>query len=92
VALQELINLGEAEAIALAIELNAIRLLIDERLGRQSATEQGLRIIGVFGILLIAKRQGLITVIKPTMDNLITDANFRVSSQLYADVLEAANE
>ncbi|MBE9142884.1 DUF3368 domain-containing protein [Planktothrix mougeotii] len=90
--LRNSINLGEAEAIALAVEVNASRLLIDERLGRQVATNQGLKIIGVFGVLLSAKQQGLITKIKPVMDDLISQANFRVSSKLYADVLIAANE
>lgn len=90
--LRNIINLGEAEAIALATEVNASRLLIDERLGRQVAINQGLRIIGVFGVLLSAKQQGLITGVKPIMDDLISQANFRVSSKLYADVLIAANE
>lgn len=90
--LRSIINLGEAEAIALAVEVNATRLLIDERLGRQAAAEQGLRITGVFGILLAAKQQGLIATVKPIMDNLVTEANFRVSSQLYTDVLATANE
>ena len=90
--LRNLINLGEAEAIALAIEVNAARLLIDERLGRKAAVNRKLRITGVFGILLTAKQQGLIAAIKPVMDDLVTKANFRVSSQLYAEVLMAANE
>ena len=90
--LRNILNLGEAEAIALAIEVNATRLLIDERLGRQEATFRGLRITGVFGVLLTAKQQKLIPAIKPVIDDLITQANFRVSSQLYSNVLEAANE
>ncbi|MEH1909532.1 DUF3368 domain-containing protein [Nostoc sp.] len=90
--LRNLINLGEAEAIALAIEVNAARLLIDERLGRQAATDRRLRITGIFGVLLTAKRQGLIAAIKPVMDDLVVKANFRVSSQLYAEVLMTANE
>ena len=90
--LRNLLNLGEAEAIALAIEVNATRLLIDERLGRQAATVRGLRITGVFGVLLSAKQQGLITAVTPVVDNLIAQANFRVSSQLYTNVLEAADE
>lgn len=90
--LRNFLNLGEAEAIALAIEINATRLLIDERLGRQAAAERGLKITGVFGILLIAKQQGLITSVKPVIDDLIAQANFRVSSQLYTDVLKAADE
>ena len=42
---------GEAEAIALAIELKADDLLIDERLGRREALQLGLSVIGVLGIL-----------------------------------------
>jgi len=86
------VNLGEAEAIALAIEVGATRLLIDERLGRQAATNLGLKITGVLGLLLLAKRQNLVTAIKPIMDDLMAQASFRISSQLYVDVLSAANE
>ena len=90
--LRNILNVGEAEAIALAIEVSATRLLIDERLGREAAVVRGLRITGVFGILLTAKQQGLITAVKPAIDDLIAQANFRVSSQLYTNILEAANE
>jgi hypothetical protein len=90
--LRNRVNLGEAEAIALAIEANATRLLIDERLGRQAALDLGLQIIGVLGILLLAKRQGLITAVKPIVNDLVIQASFRISSQLLADILNAANE
>lgn len=90
--LRNQVNLGEAEAIALAVEVKATRLLIDERLGRQAATERGLTVTGVLGVLLAAKRQGLIGEVKPTIDALITQAAFRISSQLYADILIATGE
>ncbi len=83
---------GEAEAIALALELKANELLIDERLGRREATRLGLSITGVLGILLIAKRRGLIHAVKPVMNDLIFQASFRISSQLYEEVLRAADE
>jgi hypothetical protein len=90
--LRNRVNVGEAEAIALAVEVEATRLLIDERLGRQAARDLGLKLTGVLGILLLAKRQKLIMAVKPIMTDLIAQANFRVSSQLYADVLNAADE
>lgn len=86
------VNVGEAEAIVLAVEVGASRLLIDERLGRQVAKDFGLKITGVLGILLLAKRQNLIKAVKPIMDDLTSQANFRISNQLYADVLSEADE
>ena len=54
------LDAGEANAIALALELQADDLLIDERLGRQEAVRLGLSIIGILGVLLIAKQRSLI--------------------------------
>lgn len=83
---------GEAEAIILAVELNANQLLIDERLGRQEANKLGLSLIGVLGMLLIAKKRGLISNVKSVMDDLITQTAFRVGEQLYYRILKEANE
>jgi len=44
------LDLGETEAIALALELN-FRLLIDEKSGRKVAKKKGVKIIGLLGIL-----------------------------------------
>jgi predicted nucleic acid-binding protein len=49
---------GESAAIALAAELQAGRLLIDEYRGRRAATERGLRVVGTIGVLEIAAAMG----------------------------------
>jgi predicted nucleic acid-binding protein len=89
---QDEIDLGEAEAIALALELKADLLLMDERRGRALAANYKLNIVGLLGVLLQAKRNGLISSVKPLMDQLIEEANFRVSQPLYITVLNAAGE
>ncbi len=86
------LDAGEANAIALALELQADDLLIDERLGRQEAIRLGLSIIGILGILLVAKQRSLIPQVQPVMDALINQAGFRVSPQLYQRILALAQE
>lgn len=52
---------GETEAIALAVEIGADLLLIDERKGRREAKLLGLRTTGLLGVLLEAKKAGLLS-------------------------------
>ena len=58
--LQSNLDAGEAEAITLALELSADRLLIDERRGRAIALQSGLKVTGLLGIVIAAKQQGLV--------------------------------
>lgn len=90
--LRDQLDPGEAEAIALAQELNADFLLIDEVKDRQIAVTEGLRVIGVLGVLLQAKKVGLVQSIQSLMDELRSKARFRISPALYQAVLLEAGE
>lgn len=83
---------GEAEAIALALELQANLILLDERDGRSAAERAGLRVTGVLGVLLRAKKSGQIESIGWDLDALRTRARFFVSDALTASVLKTAGE
>ena len=83
---------GEAEAIALATDLKADMVLIDEQEGRQLASRTGLAVTGVIGILLRAKRAGEIGAVKPEIELLRSKAHFFVSAPLEAKILAEAGE
>lgn len=86
------LHLGEAEAIVLAIENQNSFLLLDELAGRSIARFQNLKFTGTIGCLLEAKRENIISDIKPSLDSIQTNANFWISEALYNQVLKDANE
>lgn len=90
--LRERLDAGEAETIALAVELGAGSVLMDERLGRRRALEFGLTVQGVLGILLRAKRDGRVEAVRPLLGDLCRVARFRISAELRGEVLAAAGE
>lgn len=91
-ALSNELDSGEAEAIALAVEIQADQVLIDERRGRQVATRLNLRHTGILGILVEAKSKGLIAEVKPLLDALVNEAGFWVAEPLYNSVLRLVDE
>lgn len=86
------LDAGEAESIALALEVGAGLLLMDERLGRETARHLGLRYVGLIGVLIEAKRRGLIDRIGPVLTGLRVQAGFRISDELYERVLRDVGE
>lgn len=86
------LHIGEAEAIALAIETKAELLLMDERIGRKKASSLGLQVMGLLGVLMAAKQHGVINNIKPVLDALVSKAGFWIGGPLYTFVLETAGE
>lgn len=91
-ALEQELGAGEAETIALGLEAGAELILMDERLGRETADHLGLRYTGVLGILSEAKHTGIITAIRPCLDALRQEADFRLSDELCDHVLRRAGE
>lgn len=92
IALRRDLDRGEAETIALALELGADLVLLDEREGRHAAQRLGLRVAGVVGVLLEAKSRGAVGAIRPYLDALRYKAGFYLARQVYDSALALAGE
>jgi predicted nucleic acid-binding protein len=78
----DILGHGEASAIILALQLKA-GLLIDEKIGRQTARKMNLRIIGTAGVLLLAKEKKLIE---------LKNVGYYLSEELIETVIKQASE
>lgn len=83
---------GEAETIALAYEVGAQVVLLDERDARQAAQRLGLRALGTIGMLIWAKRSGRLPSLRMMLDALQTQGRFRISRALYEQALREVGE
>jgi hypothetical protein len=86
------LHAGEAEALALAVELPADLTLLDDGDARRRAREAGLRISGILGVLLRAKRDGYIPSLREEIRRLREDARFFIARPLERELLAAAGE
>jgi predicted nucleic acid-binding protein len=91
-ALLSRVDRGEAEALALAESYADVQLLIDEKKGRRVARALGLRVTGTAGVLLAAKAAGLVPTLRPLLDALLHEHDFRLGERHYKAVLREAGE
>jgi predicted nucleic acid-binding protein len=91
-ALTELVDIGESEVIALALEMKAEFLLMDEKEARALARKYGFNVLGTVGILIWAKKTGRIKSLRDELDKLITIGDFRLSDTLYKYALDEVGE
>jgi len=86
------LDAGESAAIALALERDASRLIIDERKGRAAAGRLRLPVVGALGIFAAARKLGQIPSVKPEIARLRTDAGFFITPEIEQTALEMAGE
>jgi predicted nucleic acid-binding protein len=90
--LETVLDPGEAEAIALAVERAPSLLLIDEQEGRQTARTLGVPLTGTLGVLLRAKALGHASAIKPLLTELVEQHHFRLHPRLVQQIVAEAGE
>ncbi len=84
------LDAGESQAIALALELRADFVLMDERKGRRIAAEMGLAVSGTLAILEQAAQADLI-VLADSLE-LLKQTSFHISEQVLQSALRRDRE
>ena len=82
------LDLGESEAIALAVELDAELVLLDERDARRAAKSLGLGVTGVIGVLRRAWREKRISSLRAAVEQLRDKAGFHLDRDLLQEILK----
>ena len=82
---------GETEVLALALESTDAVVILDDTLARQVAAMLDIRFRGTLGLLLDAKRAGLVSTITPLLDQLQA-LRFRLSLRTREVILALAGE
>lgn len=82
---------GEAEVIALALELETKDIVLDDLDARRFARRSGLLPIGTLGLILAAKRAGIIQAVSPEIEAL-RKAGFYANDTLVQRILTEAGE
>jgi predicted nucleic acid-binding protein len=85
------LGIGERAVIAYAQAYNRDIVGLDDYQARMLAERLGLNVVGILGILLLAKRHDLVPSIRLLVDSVI-DQGFRVDADLYQKVLLLAKE
>jgi predicted nucleic acid-binding protein len=89
--LETQVDRGEASAIALALEFSKSMLILDDYKARKVAENLCLEITGTIGVIIIAKKRGIINSIKPYLEK-IRATNFRISEEIERQAFKEAEE
>lgn len=85
------VDIGEVSAMAIATQFEDVLLLMDDRRARKFAEQLKLKVTGIIGILIYAKKEGKISAIKPLIKKM-NKTNFRISQKIIDFALAECDE
>lgn len=85
------LGLGESSVLALAQQHSTATVVMDDLAGRRCATSMGLPVLGTLGVVLNAKRKGLVPLARPIMEDLVRSGMY-LSRNLLEQVLGLVGE
>ncbi|MCF8244308.1 MAG: DUF3368 domain-containing protein [Saprospiraceae bacterium] len=84
--LEETLDAGESNAIAIAVEMGDCYLILDDQKARKMAASMGIDFTGTLGVIISAKQRGILPAIRPVFEKII-GTDFRVSKAMIEQIL-----
>ncbi len=88
----QILDSGEAGVLTWALAHPGTVAIMDDRRGRRAAAALGVPVIGLLGIILDAKRVGMIPAARPVVEHLLRTTDWYVSVDLVERVLMRVGE
>ena len=89
--LDAIMDAGEASVLALAAEIGDCYVLVDDSKARRYAEAVQQKYVGTLGLILRAKRLGVIQAFRPLLGK-VQHTDFWASDSLYEFIIQEANE
>ena len=89
--LNNIIDIGEASTIALSLEIDDSKMILDDLKARKVAKNLNLNFTGLLGVVLKAKEYRLIKSVEEIIRKL-NSVNFRISKAMEEEILKLAGE
>jgi len=84
--LEETLDVGESNAIALAVEMGDCYLILDDQKARKMAASMKIDFTGTLGVIISAKQRGILSSVRPVFNKIIA-TDFRVSNVMIEQIL-----
>lgn len=88
---EEILDMGEASALALAFETQDCTVILDDLKARKTAAKMKLKVTGTIGVIVKAKTQHAIPSAKAVFDKIL-ETDFRISDRLLNEAIRLAGE
>jgi predicted nucleic acid-binding protein len=88
---EKIVDLGEASALALALEFSDVLVVLDDKRGRILAKKLNIEMTGTLGTLVKAKQKGIIPKLKPILE-ILKSFNFRINPEIEEGALKLVGE
>lgn len=82
---------GETEVISWAYVHPEFEAILDDRAARNCGSSLGIQVTGTLGVILLAKKEGILSKVKPLITRLM-ELGFRIDSELLRTVFRLAEE